>query len=253
MRRCLEGYWAPNAGYITGYHYFYLNYCPIKRLVEKDVWDYKRGKMVHRQTTEKTFPSFWDYDHFYFSAFDECVENGKFMAVIKARRRGYSYKGASILCRGYYFMPGFIGLVVAGNKEELDSDGFITKAWDYMDFIDEHTPWTKKRQKIDTKMHRRASLVTTDEKGHKIEIGYKSEIMGIPIGSNFNKVRGKRVDIVFYEEAGKQGLLKETWRVLTPSVSQDGVIFGTQVAFGTANSGDEAFNGLRDIFYNPEG
>lgn len=252
-RRCMEGYEAPNAGRITPYHYFYLNYCPIKRLVDKEVWNYKKKCYETKKTSETAFPSFWDYDYYYFQALEECQEDGEFMTVIKARRRGYSFKGAAILCRGYYFFPGFIGMVVTANKEELTKDGFITKAWNYMDFLDENTPWAKKRQKIDTQLHRRASIVTTDETGTKIETGYKSEIIGIAIGSDPNKVRGKRANIIFFEEAGKNKHLKEAWQVLRPSVSQDGVTFGLLIAFGTANSGDEAFNGLRDIFYNPAG
>ncbi len=250
-RRCIEGYETPNAGYITPYHYFYLNYCPLTRLVDKEVYNYKTKKMEWKQVSEQAFPSFWDYDYYYFTAFEEAREEGEFLAVIKARRRGYSYKGASILCRGYYLFPGFVGLVVTENKEELIKEGFLSKAWDMMDFIDEYTPWSKKRQKVDTQLHRKASIITVDETGAKIETGYKSEIMGIAIGTNPNKVRGKRADIIFFEEAGKNKHLKEAWQVLRPSVSQDGVTFGIMVAFGTANSGDEAFNNLRDIFYNP--
>ena len=31
--RCVNGYTAEDGDYITGYNYFYLNYCPIQRLV----------------------------------------------------------------------------------------------------------------------------------------------------------------------------------------------------------------------------
>lgn len=34
-RRCLEGYTAPDGDYISGYNYFYLNYCPTNVLYTK--------------------------------------------------------------------------------------------------------------------------------------------------------------------------------------------------------------------------
>ena len=36
-RRCLEGYRAPDGDWISGYNYFYLNYCPIQRIVRKEM------------------------------------------------------------------------------------------------------------------------------------------------------------------------------------------------------------------------
>ena len=33
--RCINGYTADDGDYITGYNYFYLNYCPIQRIVYK--------------------------------------------------------------------------------------------------------------------------------------------------------------------------------------------------------------------------
>jgi hypothetical protein len=33
MNRCINGYTADDGDYITGYNYFYINYCPIQRIV----------------------------------------------------------------------------------------------------------------------------------------------------------------------------------------------------------------------------
>ena len=35
MDRCINGYTADDGDFITGYNYFYLNYCPITRIVYK--------------------------------------------------------------------------------------------------------------------------------------------------------------------------------------------------------------------------
>lgn len=50
QRRCVDGYTADDGDYITGYNYFYLNYCPIGRIVYEKVPDKKTGKMVERRT-----------------------------------------------------------------------------------------------------------------------------------------------------------------------------------------------------------
>ena len=81
--RCINGYTADDGDYISGYNYFYLNYCPILRLVNKEV----NGKI--KQVSEVTFPDFWDYDYYYFQAIEEAQNQGKHLCVLKSRRKGY--------------------------------------------------------------------------------------------------------------------------------------------------------------------
>ena len=121
--------------------------------------------------------------------------------------RGYvpthnSFKGASMLVRNFYHIPESKSYAIASENAYLVGDGLLTKAWDLMDFIDEHTAWSKKRQAVNTKMHRRASILTTDEMGNKIEVGYKSEIIGISLKNDPNKARGKRGKLILWEESG---------------------------------------------------
>ena len=58
--RCINGYTADDGDFISGYNYFYLNYCPINRIVNKEI----NGKV--KSVSEVTFPDFWDYDYYYF-------------------------------------------------------------------------------------------------------------------------------------------------------------------------------------------
>nr|DAP33366.1 MAG TPA: Terminase large subunit [Bacteriophage sp.]DAU06967.1 MAG TPA: Terminase large subunit [Caudoviricetes sp.]DAX10714.1 MAG TPA: Terminase large subunit [Bacteriophage sp.] len=64
---------------------------------------------------------------------------------MKSRRKGYSYKNAAMACRNYYLFAGSKTYIYASNKQYLTEDGILTKAWDYMDFIDKNTAWGKKR------------------------------------------------------------------------------------------------------------
>lgn len=251
MRYCIEGYTAEDGDYITGYNYFYLNYCPIQRIVYKKVTN-KYGKEELKKTRETAFPDFYDYDYYYFRAIQEAEEQGKHMVVAKARRKGYSYKGGSMLCRNFFLIPNSKSYVYASNKQYLTDDGILTKAWDYMDFVDSNTAWGKKRQVANTSMRRRASMLITDEYGNKIEVGYKSEIIGVSLKDNPDSVRGKAGKLILWEEAGTFPELEAAWQIARPSVEQDGVAFGLMIAFGTGGDQGDAVAPLRSAFYDPK-
>jgi hypothetical protein len=125
-RRCMEGYEDPEAGWISGYHYFYLNYCVIKAQVKKLIKT--RHGEVERTMREDRFPSFWDYDHYFFQAVQDAEDEGRHLAVIKARRKGYSYKNAAMMCRNYYFIPGAKNFAFASDEKFLVGDGIVFKA-----------------------------------------------------------------------------------------------------------------------------
>ena len=163
-----------------------------------------------------------------------------------------SYKGASMLCRNFFLIPNSKSYVYVSNKQYLTEDGILTKAWAYMDFIDEHTAWAKKRQVANTQLRRRASMIVTDEYGNKVEVGYKSEIIGVSLKDNPDAVRGKAGKLILWEEAGSFPQLDAAWQIARPSVEQDGVAFGLMLAFGTGGDQGPAVASLREAFYNPE-
>ena len=229
--RCINGYTADDGDFISGYNYFYLNYCPINRIVNKEI----NGKV--KSVSEVTFPDFWDYDYYYFQTIEEAQEQGKHLCVLKSRRKGYSYKCAAMLCRNYYLIPNSASYVYASNKQYLTDDGVLTKSWNYMDFIDEHTAWGKKRT-VNTQLRRRAGMWVKDEYGNQIEVGYKSEIIGVTLKDNPDVVRGKKANLIMFEEAGSFKELSAAWQIARPSVEIDGKAFGTMIAYGTG--GDEA-------------
>jgi len=51
------------------------------------------------------------------------------MVVLKARARGYSFKGASMLCRNYFLIKKSKSFAVASEQKYLTGDGLLTKAW----------------------------------------------------------------------------------------------------------------------------
>ena len=249
--RCLNGYTAPDGEGITGYNYFYLNYSPIMRLKEEEYID-REGNIRKRRQRILEFPSFWDYDYYYFCAIEQAELEGKHMAVLKCRQRGYSFKGGSMLVRNYMLIPGSKNFAIASEQKFLIGDGLLTKAWQIMDFLDKHTAWAKQRL-VSTRMERTSGYKITDEFGKQTEQGYLSSITGITLKNDPERVRGTRAKLVLWEEGGKFPSLLDAWRIEQPSVeTDDGKAFGLMIAFGTGGTEGASFEGLKELFYKPK-
>lgn len=249
--RCINGYTAPDGEGITGYNYFYLNYSPIMRLKEEEYTD-REGNLRKRRQRILEFPSFWDYDYYYFCAIEQAELEGKHMAVLKCRQRGYSFKGGSMLVRNYMLIPGSKNFAIASEQKFLIGDGLLTKAWQIMDFLDKHTAWAKQRL-VSTRMERTSGYKITDEFGKQTEQGYRSSITGITLKNDPERVRGTRAKLVLWEEGGKFPSLLDAWRIEQPSVeTDDGKAFGLMIAFGTGGTEGASFEGLKELFYKPK-
>ncbi len=234
-KRCLFGWTSSDGDFISGYNYFYLNFSPILIVSEREI---KLGENQTKKIVERKrdFPKFYDYDYQYFNYIEEAEKLGKHAVVVKARRKGYSFKGASMLCRNFYLIPESKSYAIASENEYLTKDGLLTKAWDLMSWIDYNTAWTKKRQKVDTKMHKRASYVVNSD-GTMIEAGIMSEVMGITLKNDIQKARGKAGKLILWEEGGKFPGLREAWQMARPSVEQGSNVFGLMIAYGCVCEG----------------
>lgn len=246
-RRCLQGYMREDGIWITGYHYFYLNYSPIWLTVPSEGHEQKAGG---RRKADRvyTFPRFWDSDYQYFHYIEQAEDAGMHGITLKTRGRGYSFKGGAMLARNFYLVPGSKSYAVAEEKEYLTKDGLLTKAWDVLDWIDNHTPWKKVREKVNLPMHKKASYLEGD-----IEKGIKSEIIGISLKNDPDKAIGKRGKLMLWEESGKNRYLLEAWQKARPSFEQGEDVFGFMIAFGTGGTVGANFEGMEEMFYNPDG
>ena len=121
--RCLNGYTAPDGDSITGYHYFYLNYSPIMKLEEVQYTD-RYGNQRTRRERILDFPRFWDYDYFYYNAIEQAEEEGKHMAVLKSRQRGYEQPYSELIATPDGFVE--MGSLKVGD-EIWNPDGNTTK------------------------------------------------------------------------------------------------------------------------------
>ena len=242
--RCLQGY-EVNGVKITGYHYFYLNYCPIDRAIDQELDD---GTVI--AVRERTFPAFYDGDYEFFHAMDNCRKSNKHLTVLKARRKGYSYKAGAMMARNYFHLRNYKNFVFASDKQYLTGDGILSKTWDFISFIDDHTAWTQPRL-IDRELHKQAGY-KKKVNGADVTLGLKSQIIGVSLKDNPDKVRGKAGELIFFEEAGSFSGLLKAWEVAMPTMKQGSKTLGIMVAFGTGGEEGEGFEGLEELFYHPE-
>lgn len=246
--RCMNGYSVAGT-HITGYHYFYLNFCRIMLVHEEQMQSKEKNERI-RGSRNESFPDFWDGDYEFFKAVDKAQDMGKHLIVLKARGKGYSFKNAAMLARNYFLIKKSKGYAYASDQAFLIGDGVLTKTWDYLNFIDQNTAWRKKRQYKDAAMHKRASYEDLDTGTEK---GYKSEIIGLTLKHDVEKCRGKRGQLILWEEAGNFPDLKRAWGIARPSMEAGRVTFGTMIAFGTGGEEGASFESMNDMFYAPNG
>ena len=101
--KCLTYVINPDTGeWIPGDYYWYLNYSPIMRITTND-----KGEATDRVFD---FPDVYDGDYLYYHYlyaarhFSDSFIKGMHGAVIKARGRGYSFKGGSMMAKRYFYL-----------------------------------------------------------------------------------------------------------------------------------------------------
>jgi hypothetical protein len=282
LDRCINGY-SSGGVYITGNHYAYLNFAQIK--LTKEFKDAKQDvskldkkiilKPVKGKGAEKivTFPDFWDLDYNYFHALDiarwgidiedykklglsvkipeKYLGGGYHMVVLKARRKGYSYKNAFIAANKYNTVPNSITIIGAYDKKYLFPEGTMKMTNDYLNFFNEYTGWAKARDFVDKGEHKKASYEERDSNNITIEKGYKSTIMALSFKDNPESAVGKDASLVLFEEAGKFPNLRSAYMATKPGLEDGVYTTGMMAIFGTANDIESGSADFAEMFYNP--
>ncbi len=245
-RRCIEGYVRKKDGeWVTGYHYFYLNYSPI---MKAEAIGKKSDDGSIKAERVEGFPDMWDGDYLFYHYVDKADLGGKFGSVLKTRGRGYSYKAASMLIRNYQLFEKSLSYAIAADTEYLDTDGILNKAWGYLDFNTKHVGFSKKLRLKDTMMEKKAGY---KKPSSPAEYGSLASVIGVTLKNNPGKARGKRGKLLLWEEAGIFPNLLKAWRIAQKSVEQGNMVYGIMLAFGTGGEKGANFEGLKALFYKP--
>src|SRR3990167_1110622 len=240
LRRCKEGY-SVGGKRITGNHYFYLNFCRIMLTDEDDA-------LIKRKT--EAFPNFWDGDYEYFNIIERAEQEGKHICLLKARRRGFSWKTSAICANRYNSMRKSVTLIGASSKKYLYPEGTMSMTISQLNFLNEHTGWAKKRI-VDTGSHKKSGYLQ-EKDGMKIEKGYQSQVIALTFNDNPDSARGKDASLIIFEEIGTWSNLMASY-LATKDTVEDGIYTtGLIILGGTGGQIGEGLQDVSEIYYNPE-
>lgn len=290
-RRCFDGYevggiWIPGDYYFyLNYCRIQLvNEKGGKSNTYKQVHDNK-GKQARRVGQRSDdFPAFWDVDYMYYRAVDiatngitdeeyeklpidlhippEWRHGGHHFVWLKPRGVGASWKGASKPLRNFSFIEDSKSYMIANEKEFLTKDGIWSKFHELNNWLLQTNTKTRRPNALgigkkseyknsEVEMHIRASFKYKDDYGNETEEGLMSEVYGVSLQNNWQKARGKRGQLLLWEELGKFPNADKAWEVARPSVEEGDINFGTMIGFGTGGTEGSNFESIRNMFYNP--
>lgn len=250
IERCWNGMVRESDGeWITGYHYFYLNFSPVLKTVT-------RADGTDERITG--LPDFYDGDYWFFHYIDRSRRNKMHSGGLKKRGAGYSLKGASMLGRNFIVGESqkvnkeVNSIAIANEKEYLTKDGILNKFVNVIDFNANHTPFPNRREIKDSWQSMHWQMGWKDNETGLLK-GTQNQVMGVTLKNDPEKARGKRAIFILWEEFGKFDQSIKAWNIGRPSTEDGKKVFGQMVFWGTGGTASEAFKGLREIFYSPEG
>ena len=237
--RCINGYIVGGVR-ITGEHYAYLNFGRILATVNT-------GK---RQRKIDTFPKFLDMDYYWYHELEAAEENGQGMIVVKARRKGYSYKNAFGMVWRYNWFPSSIAILAAFEKTFWANTMEMAKHM--INFLNDNTDW-KKGFLVDRQDYVKSGYIEKDSiSGISIQKGYKSEILALSFKDSPHKSIGRTAERMLFEEAGDWPGLMQAYQRSYPLFKDGNIMVGIPIIYGTGGNNRSGINAdFEAMFYNP--
>lgn len=249
-RRCWEGYVRESDGaWVSGYHYWLLNYQPmLVNVVEKG-----KKKAIRKES----FPFFFEGIDWRFHYLYQAREKGHHGIELAKRGCGKSYSLSAIM--GHNLILGeseeskrrVITILTAYQKEYLkdDKDGTLSKFKPAINFSFANTPFPHLMLK-NSPNEMSWQMGYKDEYG--IEKGSLNQVMAVSAKDDSGKLRGKR-GWILYEEMGNFKDLLSLYDVTRKSVEDGDYTFACQYLVGTASEKESDFTSAKTLLYNPEG
>ena len=236
--RCKYG--MTSHGYtITGDNYFFLNFYQLPVV---DI-----GKASGEGTNE-SFPVFFASQYMFFHYLQMCRVLHKNAALMKARSIGFSEINASLAARLYTTIKRSRTMITCFKDTYLN--GTFSKLDHALTFINTNADGFFKPRLTDKALEKKSGYQVKID-GQFTDFGWRSVVIGIN-GSKPSNIRGDRVDLLIYDEAG-------SWPDLTTAVVQgqelcevQGVPRGIMLFGGTGGDFGPPLEGLKKIYYNPK-
>lgn len=236
--RCKYG--MTSHGYtITGDNYFFLNFYQLP-VVDMD--------KVSGEGTNESFPVFFASQYMFFHYLQMCRVLHKNAALMKARSIGFSEINASLAARLYTTIKRSRTMITCFKDTYLN--GTFSKLDHALTFINTNADGFFKPRLTDKALEKKSGYQVKID-GQFTDFGWRSVVIGIN-GSKPSNIRGDRVDLLIYDEAG-------SWPDLTTAVVQgqelcevQGVPRGIMLFGGTGGDFGPPLEGLKKIYYNPK-
>ena len=243
-KRCIHGHEVGGVR-ITGDHYFYLNFCPMKK-----------AEIIGGRVAEKIvgFPDFWDGDYSYFWArdiarkgvfdlekdmeirktlydmedkdrkpllksllkdlqltidiSDDHLVGGFNMIVGKSRRRGFTYKAGAVGGNNFLNRPKSLTIYGAYDSKFLypGKGTIFVITNDNIGFSNANAAWAAPSDFVNQPAKGlKKNSYSETVNGLVMEKGLESEIMSLSFKDKADAARGKDAYDVFFEESGAFG------------------------------------------------
>lgn len=249
LRRCREGLIRQSDGmYVTGFLYWFLNYCPMM------INFYKEGqkKAIRKESFGFFFEGIWWRSIYLYNA----REQGHHAIELAKRGCGKSIFLSAIMSHNLIVGESeaahkrCITVLTAAQKEYLkdDKDGTLNKFIPELSFVIDNTPFPN-------------LLLKNSPNEMSWQMGYKkpngaiggsmNQVLGVSAKDDSDKLRGKR-GWILYEEMGTFDGLLELYDVTRKSVEDGDYTFACQYLVGTANNKESSFLSAKKLLYAPE-
>ena len=250
-RRCWEGYVRPSDGeWVTGYMYWYLNYCPI-------MLSRMEGKSNKANRIED-FPDVWEGIYWRFHYLNLARENGHHAIELARRGASKSYTLASMMSHNFV-----LGENAQANRRtttvltayqnqylSVGKDGTLAKFVPMIDFVSENTEFPRLRLKDSPQDMVWQQGYKDKETG--VSKGGLNVVMGVSSKDDEGKLRGKR-GYIFFEEMGSFPNLLSVYNTVRYGLEDGDAVFGLAFLVGTAAEDASDFSSAKEMLYNPEG
>ena len=248
-RRCREGYVRESDGeWVTGYMYWYMNYCPI--MLTKITEGKKKADRI------EDFPEVWEGIYLRFHYLYKARESGSHAIELARRGCSKSYTLASMMAKNLILGESqnvhnrVTTILTAYQKEYLaDKDGTLSKFEPMINFVSENTEFPRLRL-------RNSSNEMFWQMGYLDEYGRKkgslNSVMGVSSKDDEAKLRGKR-GFIFFEEMGAFPNLLSIYDTVRHGMEEGDYAFGLAYLVGTSDEKDSNFESAKSLLYNTAG
>lgn len=249
IHRCRNGYVRESDGeWITGYMYWYMNYCPI--MLTKTVKGSKKANRV------EDFPETWEGIYWRFHYLDQARKAGKHAIELARRGCSKSYSLAAIMSHNLILGESeevkrrVTTILTAFQKEYLaDKDGTLSKFEPMVGFVRDNTEFPRLMLRSSAQeMFWQMGYID----GNNIKKGSLNSVMGVSSKDDEAKLRGKRGYILF-EEMGSFPNLLTIYDTVRYGVEEGDYTFGLIYLVGTSAEDASDFASAKTLLYSPEG